>query len=212
MIGCILTLTIFKPLINLRLTNMTTFFSEMTNLQITFWISALVGSGVFVLLLLLSFVGVDSDTDVDTEIDGDVGVGVQFFTFKNVMAFFTLFGWTGIVCLDNEMSRSTSITIAVLAGVAMMVLLSFLFLWISKLAESGTLKISNAVNQIGEIYLSVGANRSKIGKITIDVQGSMRELSALTDENEDLKQGTVIKVIEVVSGEILLIEKLTKNK
>lgn len=189
---------------------MSEFFSELSTLQLTFWITALVGTSVFSLLLVLSFFGVDSDADVDTDIEGDVGIGIQFFTFKNVMAFFTLFGWTGIVCLDNGYSSGLSITMATIAGVAMMVLLSFIFFWISKLAENGTLKISNAIGKVGEVYLSVGSNRSKIGKITIDVQGSKRELSALTDSGVDLKQGDVIKVIEVVSGEILLIEKLRK--
>jgi len=189
---------------------MSDFFSGMSTLELTFWITAMVGTSIFVLLLILSFFGVDSEADVDTDIDADVGIGIQFFTFKNVMAFFTLFGWTGIVCLDNGYTTGTSITIATIAGVAMMLLLSFIFLWISKLAESGTLKITNAIGEVGEVYLSVGANRSKIGKITIDVQGSKRELSALTDSETDLKQGDVIKVTEVVSGEILLIEKLSK--
>ena len=149
--------------------------------------------------------------DTDTEIGMDDGIGIQFFTFKNAMAFFTLFGWTGIACLDNGFSASVSTAIAFMAGLAMMTLMAFLFLWISKLAESGTLKIENAVGNIGEVYLSIGANRSRIGKISIDVQGSKRELSALSDEKEDLKQGEVIRVIAVVSGEILLIERLTRS-
>lgn len=189
---------------------MSEFFSELSTLQLTFWITAIIGTSIFILLLILSFFGVDSDADVDTDIEGDVGIGIQFFTFKNVMAFLTLFGWTGIVCLDNGYSTGVAITIATVTGVAMMVLLSLIFLWISKLSESGTLKISNAVGGVGEVYLSVGANRGKIGKITIDVQGSKRELSALTDSDVDLVQGDVIEVVEVVSGEILLIKKLSK--
>ncbi|MGB1040323.1 MAG: hypothetical protein ACPGVD_05585 [Flavobacteriales bacterium] len=186
------------------------FFSDMTTLEMIFWVTALIGSLIFIVLFALSFIGLDSDMEMDTdlEVETDTGLGVQFFTFKNTMAFFTIFGWTGIVCLDNGMSNGVSTLIAVLAGAAMMVLMGFLFLWISKLAESGTLKISNAIGNVGEVYLSIGANRSRIGKISIDVQGSKRELSALSDETTDLKQGEVIKVTEVVSGEILLVERL----
>lgn len=189
---------------------MSDFFAEMTTLQVIFWITAILGTSIFGIMLVMSLFGVEAEGDVDADIESDTGAGVQFFTFKNVMAFFTLFGWTGIVCIDNGYSSGIAITIATIAGVAMMVLLAFLFFWISKLAESGTLKISNAIGEVGEVYLSVGANRSKIGKITIDVQGSKRELSALTDSEVDLKQGDVIKVLGVVSGEILLIEKLSK--
>ena len=190
------------------------FFTDMGTLHIVFWITALIGSTIFLVLFVLSLLGADSDAemDTDTEIGMDDGIGIQFFTFKNAMAFFTLFGWTGIACLDNGFSAGVSTTIAFMAGIAMMTLMSFLFLWISKLAESGTLRIENAVGNIGEVYLSIGANRSRIGKISIDVQGSKRELSALSDEKEDLKQGEVIRVTAVVSGEILLIERLTKKK
>jgi len=190
------------------------FFTDMSTLHIVFWITALIGSTIFLVLFVLSLLGADSDAemDTDTEIGMDDGIGIQFFTFKNAMAFFTLFGWTGIACLDNGFSAGVSTTIAFMAGIAMMTLMSFLFLWISKLAESGTLRIENAVGNIGEVYLSIGANRSRIGKISIDVQGSKRELSALSDEKKDLKQGEVIRVTAVVSGEILLIERLTKKK
>lgn len=188
------------------------YFDNMTSLQITFWVTAMIGSLIFLVLFALSLLGADSDADMDTdtEMDGDMGIGIQFFTFKNVMAFFTIFGWTGIACLDKDMSNGASIAVAVVAGLAMMVLMAFMFLWISKLAESGTLRIENAVGNVGEVYLSIGANRSRIGKISIDVQGSRRELSALTDEEEDLKQGAVIKVTTVISGELLLVEKLSK--
>ena len=190
------------------------FFTDMSTLHIVFWITALIGSTIFLVLFVLSLLGADSDAemDTDTEIGMDDGIGIQFFTFKNAMAFFTLFGWTGIACLDNGFSAGVSTTIAFMAGIAMMTLMSFLFLWISKLAESGTLRIENAVGNMGEVYLSIGANRSRIGKISIDVQGSKRELSALSDEKKDLKQGEVIRVTAVVSGEILLIERLTKKK
>ena len=188
------------------------FFSNMTTLELTFWISAIVGSVIFIVLFALSLVGADSDMEMDgdMDVDADMGAGVQFFTFKNVMAFFTLFGWTGVACLDNGLSGTTATLIAFLAGIAMMALMAFLFLWISKLAEDGTLKIENAVGRVGEVYLSIGGKRERMGKISIDVQGSKRELNALTDEEEDLKQGDVIKVTSVVSGEILLVEKLTK--
>ena len=188
------------------------FFADMSTLLTVFWITALIGSTVFIALFVLSLFGADTDAemDTDTEIGADDGIGIQFFTFKNAMAFFTVFGWTGIACLDNGLSSGVSTLIAFFAGLAMMTLMAFLFLWISKLAESGTLKIDNAIGNVGEVYLSIGANRSRMGKISIDVQGSKRELSALTDEETDLKQGDVIKVKSVVNGEILLVEKLTK--
>mgnify|MGYP001489651260 CR=1 FL=1 len=138
------------------------------------------------------------------------GVGFQFFTFKNIVAFFTIFGWTGITCIDNGLSTGLTLVISVIAGLLMMVLTSSLFFWMHKLAESGTLKMENAIGVIGEVYLPIGAKRSKMGKVQIKVQGSLRELEAITDNEEELKTGTMVKVIKIVSAELLLVETLSK--
>ncbi len=191
---------------------MNNFFEGMTSLEHTYWIIAILGSSIFVVIFALTFIGV-GDTDMEADISDinadDGGVGFQFFTFKNVIAFFTIFGWTGIVCIDNQMSSTATITISIIAGLMMMVLTSLLFYWMGKMAESGTLKIKNAIGVIGEVYLPIGANRSEIGKIQIKVQGSLRELEAITDDNEELKTNSIIKVVEVVSDELLLVEKLS---
>ena len=190
------------------------FFDGMSTLEQTYWYVALIGSATFVVIFIMTFIG-GGDADMDSDMDAadggdDGGVGFQFFTFKNVIAFFTIFGWSGIVCIDNEYAPMTTIIISSISGLAMMVATSFLFFWMAKMTESGTLKIKNAIGVVGEVYLPIGANRSKMGKIQIKVQGSLRELEAITDEEEDLTTTTLIKVIEVVSSELLLVEKLSK--
>lgn len=192
---------------------METFFDGMTSHEQTYWIIALIGSAAFLVIFILTFIG---GGDADMEADGadfdadDGGVGFQFFTFKNIIAFFTIFGWSGVTCIDNNLSTGTTLVISTIAGLLMMVLTSLLFYWMHKLAESGTLQIKNAVGVIGEVYLPIGAKRSKMGKVQIKVQGSLRELEAITDEPEELKTGSMVKVTEIVSAEILLVEKLSK--
>jgi hypothetical protein len=56
----------------------------------------------------------------------------------------------------------------------------------------------------------VGINRSSIGKVSINVQGTLRELEALTDEKNDLVQGNVVKVNEVTDNGILIVQLLNK--
>lgn len=189
------------------------FFTGMSSFEQTYWIIALIGSAVFFVIFLLTFIGGgDADMDADAsdfEAD-DGGVGFQFFTFKNVVAFFTIFGWSGIVCIDGGLSTTLTLIISAIAGLIMMVLTSLLFFWMHKLAESGTLQMKNAIGVIGEVYLPIGANRSKMGKVQIKVQGSLRELEAITDELEELKTGTMVQVTEIVSAELLLVKKISK--
>lgn len=190
------------------------FLDGLPVLEQTYWIIAILGSAIFVVIFILTFIGGDSDADMeadgtDFEAD-DGGVGFQFFTFKNVVAFFTIFGWSGLSCLDAGLSTGLTLLISTVAGLIMMVLTSLLFFWMYKLAQSGTLNMKNAIGTVGEVYLPIGANRSKMGKVQIKVQGSLRELEALTDDDEDLNTGTVIKVTKIISAELLLVEKLSK--
>jgi hypothetical protein len=187
---------------------MTEWFQELSSFQKTYWIITGISTLIFLFVLITTFIGADGDDigDVDAEIDADTGAGFQFFTLKNVVAFFAIFGWSGISSIDAGNSKTLTIVISISCGLAMMFVMAAMFYYISKLTSSGTLKMKNALNSIGEVYLTVGANRSKIGKIQIKIQGALRELEALTDADEDLKQGKIIKVVEVTNNGILIIE------
>lgn len=178
-----------------------------------YWSIAIIGSIVLFIFLVLTLIGGDADDmggDVDAEIDGDSGVGFQFLSIKNLSGFFAIFGWTGVACIEAGLSNAVTIIISIICGLLMMVAMAALFYYLSKLQSSGTLKLKNAVNQVGEVYLTIGANRSTIGKVSVNVQGSLRELDALTDENNDLKQGNVVKVNNITDNGILIVELLNK--
>jgi hypothetical protein len=191
---------------------MTEWFSELTSFEQFYWVVAGVSSVVFLFVLISTFIGADTDDvgDVDVESDADIGAGFQFFTFKNTVAFFTIFGWSGIASMGDGSSKTTVVIISLICGLAMMTLMATMFYYISKLTSSGTLKMKNALHAIGEVYLTVGANRSSMGKVQVKVQNSLRELEALTDHDIDLTQGMVIKVVEVTSNGILIVEPQKK--
>lgn len=191
------------------------FFDGMSIMEQSYWVIALIGSVIFIFIMISSFLG--GDVNSDMEMDGtdfeadDGGAGFQFFTLKNLIAFFTIFGWTGIVCIDYDLSSGLTLIIAIIAGIIMMLATSSLFYFMHNLAESGTLQMKNAIGVIGEVYLPIGARRSKTGKVQIKVQGSLRELEAITDEEKDLATGTVVKVSDIISTELLLVKSLSKT-
>ncbi|MCB0457787.1 MAG: hypothetical protein R2776_03100 [Flavobacteriaceae bacterium] len=191
---------------------MSEWFSVLSSFEKIYWIISGVSTFVFLIVLALAFMGSETSDigGADTEIDSDTGAGFQFFTFKNMVAFFTIFGWSGIACIDAEYSNIITILVSIFCGLVMMFIMALLFKFISKLADSGTLKIENALNSIGEVYLTIGASRSRMGKVHIRVQNSLRELEALTDYKNDLPQGTIIKVIEVTSNGLLIVEPQNK--
>ncbi len=191
---------------------MVEWYSNLELFPKIYWSIALLGSLVFLITMVLSFVGGDTDDigDVDSDIEGDTGIGFQFITFKNLVGFFTLFGWSGIACIDAGFSKPLTIIISIVCGLIMMGIMGAMFYYMNKLNHSGTLNFKNAVNAVGEVYLTVGANRSSIGKAHVRIQGALRELEALTDADTDLESGSVIQVKEVTENGILIIEKLNK--
>jgi hypothetical protein len=188
-------------------------FEALNLFEKIYWLVAGISSVIFLGLLVLTLVSGDADgagEDVDTEIDGDTGIDFQFLSFKNLMGFFTIFGWSGIAALSGDLPRVWVVVISIVCGLIMMLAMASLFYYLSKLQSSGTLKLKNAINQVGEVYLTVGANRSFIGKVSINVQGTLRELEALTEETSDLHQGNVVRVKAVTDNGILIIELLNK--
>ncbi len=187
-------------------------FSALDAFAQFFWIIAGIGSLIFVFVIISTFAGMDGadDLDVDTDIESDTGIGFQFITFKNLVGFFTIFGWTGIGCYNAGLSKPITVVVAFGCGLLMMVIMAAMFFAMHKLTNSGTLNYKNAINSIGEVYLPVGANRSNMGKVTVQVQGSFRELEALSDSLMDLKSGTIIKVVDVTNNGILIVEPTKK--
>ncbi|MBV1923195.1 MAG: hypothetical protein KUG68_04110 [Flavobacteriaceae bacterium] len=185
-------------------------FTALSTFEKVYWVIALVGSLIFIIVMVMTLIGGDVEDlgDADMDVEGDAGIGFQFLSFKNLVGFFTIFGWSGIACISEGMSQGATIAISLVCGLIMMTIMAALFYYLSKLTSSGNLKLKNALNEIGEVYLTLGANRSSIGKIQIKVQGSLRELDALSDESVDLKQGTVVKVTEVSSNGMLIVKKV----
>ncbi|MEQ8245244.1 hypothetical protein [Fulvivirga sp.] len=191
--------------------NLSTWWEALELLEKIYWGIAIPFTLFFFLQMLLTFFGGDipDDAGADADVEGDGGIGFQFFTLKNMVAFFTIFSWTGIACLDSGLSNGVSIAVSLIAGLAMMFLMGFIFYYLSKANESGTLKMKNAIGVVGEVYMEVKANRGNIGKVQVKVQNSLRTLEAITDDEIDLKPGKVITVKNIANDNLLII---TTNK
>lgn len=188
-------------------------FSNLEIFAKFYWIIALIGSLVFLFIIITTFLGVDGGEDfdeVDTAIDADTGIEFQFISLKNLIGFFTIFGWAGIACIGEGFSKPMTVLISVISGMIMMTIMAAMFHYMKKLADSGTLNYRNAIGAVGEVYLTIGENRSRMGKVSVRVQGTLRELEALTDAFTELKSGTIIKVVDITSNGILIVDQTIK--
>lgn len=190
-------------------TDFSDWWDALQLLEKIYWGLAIPFTTFFVLQLGLTFFGGDihHDGSADMDVETDDGIGFQFFTLKNLVAFFTILAWSGIACLDSGLSDGLSMVISFVSGIVMMGIMASVFYFLGKANESGTLKMKNAIGAIGEVYMEIKGNRGNIGQVQVQVQGTLRTLEALTDENEDLNPGMVISVVDIANNNILIVKK-----
>ncbi len=172
-----------------------------------YWAIAIPFTVFFVLQLILTFVGGDLDDGTELSDDAalDGGMPFQFLTLKSMIAFFTIFGWAGIASIDSGLSHWWSIGIAGVAGLFMMFIMGTFAYLLSKANVSGTMKFQKAVGETGQVYLTIPARRASQGQVQVKVQGVLRTLTAITDDENDLPNGKTIVVMRVLGDNTLLV-------
>ena len=196
----------------LILFDITTWWEAKASFEQVFWAIALTSTFIFTITLILAFAGGDGDADLsdDLDIDGD-GLGFHFFTLKNLIGFFVLFGWTGVSCISSGYSVYLTLFISFVAGNVMMLVMATIFYFLMKMSDSGTMKMENALYSEGSVYLTINKKRESVGKVQINIQNSLRTLRAMTDDFEDIPTGTRVEVLDIINEDILLVTKNNKQ-
>jgi membrane protein implicated in regulation of membrane protease activity len=190
--------------------NFSLWWDAMNITEKIYWCIAIPFSVLFVIQLVTTFFlgdvdGMDAGGNADLSMDSDAGIDFQFLSIKNLIAFFTIFGWTGIACIHGEVSLVVTIVLSLLAGLVMMVIMATIMYYMAKLAENGSLDLNNAKGKTGTVYLPVPGNRKGQGQIQVKVQG-FQTLDAMTDEAETIPTGTLVEVVDVINNEILIVK------
>lgn len=192
------------------LLTISTWWPALSALEKVYWIIAIPFSLIFLFQVVMTFFIGDMDPveaggDVDANVDGDTGIGFQFITLKNLVAFFTIFAWAGIACVEAGVSTPLAIIISALSGLLMMTIMATIIYFMGKLADDGTLNLANAKGKIGTVYLTIPPKRAGFGKVQISVQG-IQTLDAMTDHNEEIKTGSVVEVVQIFNNETLIVK------
>ncbi|MGV8093443.1 MAG: hypothetical protein AB2L24_16405 [Mangrovibacterium sp.] len=189
-------------------------WQDLSLLEQIYWTVTVPSTLIFVIILIMTIFGADVGGDVETDIDMELADGdsipFQFLSLKNIVAFFTMFGWSGLGFLQAGLAVWLVIFLSALCGFLMMLAMATLFYFMSKLAETGTLKMKNAIGRSGEVYLTIPAKRKGMGKVQLTVQGTLQTLDAVTDEPEPIVTSSVVEVTDVITDQILLVRRSGK--
>lgn len=147
------------------------------------------------------------------DLDLDVGEGgaTGMFSIRGIGAFFTGFGWTGAAVLDAGHSLTLATISATVVGVAVLISFVLMMRWLHSLRSEGTVDYSNAIGQIGSVYVPIPPRRQGIGQIEVLVQKRMATVRALSDSEERIENRTAVQVTALVDDRTLLVETLGKE-
>ncbi len=171
------------------------------------------GCSLMLLQIVLQVFGlVDDVGDADIEaadMDADHGAAGNWFfgflSFKALVAFCGVFGLTGLILIDTDMSTWLRILCALQAGVVAMLAVAWLMRMLHNLSSSGTLDIKNTIGIEGKVYLRIPAEKGGAGKVTLEVQGRSVELPAMTD-GEEIATGARVRVTEALGDDTVKVE------
>ena len=178
-----------------------------------YWCAAIGGTLFFVFTLCCSSFdlgGVDAAGDAAADGSfaamGHVDTGLldfQLISFKSILAFVTMFGWTGVVW---GKSGWLGFLAAFLIGLFAMFLTALAIYLMFKLQHSGNVTAKEIVGSVGTVYISIPAGRTEHGKVTVSLGGSTQEIVAVADE--EIPTGSAVKVTEALSDSLFLVRKV----
>ena len=154
-------------------------------------------SNLLFIFYLLFYVAGGDDSDHDFE-----EAHFSILSVRGVLAFGMFAGWTALVVshwgVSPLFAGLTGICAGWLAAWLAWRLIRVMLTWQS----SGTLNIQNAVGQTADVHLFIPASGKGSGKITIELQGALRELDAITLGDAIPTGGKVVVDTVSASGQI----------
>lgn len=185
-------------------------FENLDPLLRIFWFVAIPTSLVFVIQTIMTFIGMDATDGLEADFDSDLNHGdapFQLFSFRNLINFLLGFSWAGISFFTTIENKTLLTGLAVVVGAAFVYIFFMIIRQIQRLSEDNSFNINNTINKTAEVYLAIPERKTGKGKVMVSVKGTFHELDAIT-ESDKIPSHTMVRIVSVVSGNVLLVESL----
>lgn len=197
---------------------MSEWWEALTALEKGLYLVAIPSTLIFILQAILLLIGIGEggsgidDIDVGPDLTDALDDGsnpmdfdtFRLFSVQSVMALLCVFSWTAVSMLHNDCSVPVTLVVALLAGVVMMFVVSWLIHSMKKLAQNGTMEINNALGATGSVYLRIPPKGQGIGKVNVMIQGQLQEMDAVTDGEEAIPTGASVRIVDVRNSQLVV--------
>jgi membrane protein implicated in regulation of membrane protease activity len=202
---------------------MEAWWEGLSALNKVFALSALVFSILFIWQMIAALLGADTDSHMHT---GDAGVDHSLDTHDHVhgsdalvtftlisvrslIAFGTLFSWSGALYLSAGTSPLLAILYSCFWGVLAMISVSYLLYTLLRLQERGNMDSWTAVGTEAVVYLDIPGEG--IGQVRVSIGGVISFLKASSVEGLPLPAGTQVLVVGIGDNNVLEVKRLNEE-
>jgi len=209
----------------------------MSVIERVFFGIALFGTVLLALQVIMQIVGIGGGSEMSHEFDHDVShefshdavhpadhesahdhlhsagnVGKfgwsNVFSVRGIIAFLAIGGWTGVLLLQDSFVLLGALLIAIAAGIAAMFVVGFSLFMMSHSDDDGSMAQNSLIGCEAQVYVPIPANGAGKGNVTLTVQNRFLEYPAKTMDKDTLKYKDLVKVLEIVDGNVLVVSKL----
>lgn len=203
---------------------MEAWWQEITLLNKVFALSALLFSVLFVWQIIAILIGVAPDSHVQVDAAGaahgsdvhghaphsaDGAVTFTLVSLRSLLAFGTLFSWSGTLYLFGGTSAVLAIVFSVFWGLIAMFAVSYLLYCLLRLQERGNISHSSAIGAEGTVYMDIP--EAGIGQIRVPAGGVMSFLKARSLNGMPLSAGTKVIVVGIDENNVLEVRPLEEE-
>lgn len=179
-------------------------------LDTLFLICAIVGGVAFALRTLLMLLGIgdgfggDADLHADAAgAHGDHDAGTQLLSIQGLAAFLMMFGLVGLALRrESDFAGPIAVAGALVAGLASMWVVAWVFRLMSRLQSSGNIDLTSAVGRQGVVYLTIRPGSS--GQVQVAVQGRLGVFDAESAGGVEIATGRAVRVVAVRAGALIV--------
>ena len=181
-----------------------------------FYLICIVVGGLLFLIraILFAIGGGDSDVDVNTDADIDLNgtvdhvaePGMRLISMQGITGFFLMLGLVGMAMSRGGIREIWTILGGAAAGFITMLVVARVMVSMQRLQTDGTMRMEDAIGKEGKVYLTIPAGGT--GKVSIVIQGGLREFEATSAVKERIPTGETVRVVRLVSNRILVVERV----
>lgn len=131
--------------------------------------------------------------------------GLRFVTTRGVVAFLTVAGWTGVLCIELLLPPVLASLIAAVCGFGAMVGIAYLIQWLMGLSSIGKMDYRTALGSLAVVYLRIPGDGG-MGKVNVTINGAFRECDAVTEDGSPIGTGQTVRVTDILREGVLVVE------